>query len=647
MRILDARRRAKRFRNFHASLVLTFIAAAGSLRAQTTVGFDNSGNGTLSGAYFVRQVLAANIDPNTSAIGRAVSIAGIITFDGKGGYSFSGQIVDSTTGSTASPYSVSGNYAVQSNGLMQIQNPIDTMQIDYGGVAGIGPSAIVASATETNGTYNDVFVAIPVSTGTSSVTGSYQMGFIDFLQGNASQVRDGYFTLTATGSGAFSNTTVNGAMANQGSTPGTQSVSGITYSLTNGSGTLTFPTSGSPATALVSGPKTFAVSSDGNILVAGSASGFDLMVGVKALSGSASNSMFQGTYYNAALENDASGLANGTNFVDSFYGSTLALGQGNLISHLRLDYFDSLSYDDTLDGIYNFTSGGTYNDGDFLTTLGAGGQAALQVGLNNFYTLSINFEAKQYTGSAPFINPVEVWNAASFAPVTNSVAPGEYVSIFGTNFTSTAQSAQSFPFPTNLGNVQVMVNGVAAPLGYVSPTQINFVMPFATPIFSFAQFQVISGNTPSNMVTLYTAASAPGVFSLTNNGGSFAPGVGPAAVTHANGSLVTKSSPAVAGETLVLYVTGLGAVSPPVADGAAAPSNPLSYVVDTDIGVDIEDQNFNRYTSPSISFAGLAPGFAGLYQINFVVPSGVPTGLQWVNVGTSDAYTSEAKIYFP
>ncbi|HMD48862.1 MAG TPA: hypothetical protein VKG79_07180, partial [Bryobacteraceae bacterium] len=263
------------------------------------------------------------------------------------------------------------------------------------------------------------------------------------------------------------------------------------------------------------------------------------------------------------------------------------------------------------------------------------------------YTLSINFEAKQYTGSAPFINPVEVWNAASFAPVTNSVAPGEYVSIFGTNFTSTAQSAQSFPFPTNLGNVQVMVNGVAAPLGYVSPTQINFVMPFATPIFSFAQFQVISGNTPSNMVTLYTAASAPGVFSLTNNGGSFAPGVGPAAVTHANGSLVTKSSPAVAGETLVLYVTGLGAVSPPVADGAAAPSNPLSYVVDTDIGVDIEDQNFNRYTSPSISFAGLAPGFAGLYQINFVVPSGVPTGLQWVNVGTSDAYTSEAKIYFP
>lgn len=641
MTIQDPRHIAKPCRNFCATVVFA-IVAAGSLAAQN---FDNSGNSTLHGAYFVRQVLAANVDPNTSAIGRAVSISGTMTFDGNGNYSFSGQIVDTTAGSSATPYSVSGMYAVESNGLMQIQNPIDTTQIDYGGVGAIGPSAIVASATESNGTYNDIFVAIPVSTGVNSVQGTYQMSFIDFLQGNASQVRDGYFSLTSSGSGAFGSTTVNGAMANQGSTPGTQSISNVTYSLANGIGTLIFPAVPSPLSVLISGSKSFAVSTDGNILLAGSAGGFDLMVGFKALSGSASNGMFQGTYYNAALENDASGLSSGTNFIDSFYGSTLALGQGNLISHMRLDYFDSLSFDNTVDGVYNLASGGTYNDGNFLTTLGEGGQAALQVGLNTFYTLSINLQAKQYTGSAPFINPLDVWNAASFAPITNSVAPGEFVSIFGTNLANTAQTAQTFPLPTNFGGVQVMVNGTAAPIDYVSPTQINFVMPYGTPIFSFAQFQVISGTTPSNMVTLYTSASAPGVFSLTNNGGTFAPAVGPAAVTHANGSLVTQSSPAVAGETLVLYVGGLGAVSPAVADGAAAPSNPLSYVTDTNIGVDIEDQSFNRYSSPSISFAGLAPGFAGLYQINFVVPSGVPTGLQWVNVGTSDAYTSEAKIY--
>jgi uncharacterized protein (TIGR03437 family) len=623
--------------------VLAFAAVAA--HAQTAPVFDNSGNGTLKGTFFVRQILAANVDPNSSAIGRAVSLTGTMTFDGNGNYNFSGQITDTMAGTSATAYNVSGLYAAAANGLMQIQNPIDTTQIDYGGVGGIGPSAIIASATETNGLYNDVFVAIPISTGTNSVQGSYQMGFIDFLQGNASEVRDGYFGLAASGSGSFSNTTVSGAMANQSSTPTTQPMSGITYALSNGTGTLTFPTAGSPLTALVSGSKSFAVSSDGNILVAGSASGFDLFVGVKAPSGSASNSAYQGTYYSAALENDASGLANGANLLDSFYGSTLALGQGNLIMHQRLDYFDSLSYDNTIDDVYNLAADGTYSDANFRTMTGAAGQGVLQVGLNDFYTLAVSFQAKQYTGSAPFINPVEIWNAASFAPITNPVAPGEYVSIFGTNLSSTTKSAPSYPFLTNLGGVQVMVNGVAAPIGYVSATQINFVMPFATPVYSFAQFQVINGNAQSNLVTVYTSASAPGVFSLTNNGGDFAPAVGPAAVTHADASLVTQASPAVAGETLVLYVTGLGAVSPAVQDGSAAPSQPLSYAVDTSIGIDIEDQAFIRYPSPSITYAGLAPGYAGLYQINFVVPSGVPSGLQWVNVGTSAAYTSEAKIY--
>src|SRR5271154_889102 len=229
-------------RNLRSAAVLVFLVVAA--QAQTTPVFDNSGNGTLNGTYFVRQVLAANVDPNSSAIGRAVSLTGTMTFDGNGNYKFSGQITDTLAGTSAAPYTVSGLYAAAANGLMQIQNPIDTSQIDYGGVGGIGPSAINASATESNGLYNDVFVAIPISSGTNSVQGSYQMGFIDFLQGNASEVRDGYFSLSASGSGSFSNTSVSGAMANQSSTPTTQSVSGITYTLSNGTGTLTFPSAG-------------------------------------------------------------------------------------------------------------------------------------------------------------------------------------------------------------------------------------------------------------------------------------------------------------------------------------------------------------------------------------------------------------------
>jgi len=87
--------------------------------------FDSSGNGSLKGGYFVRQVVTAKLDPNTSAIGRALSLAGVMTFDGKGNYSFAGQMVDTQAGSTAKPYSISGLYSVASNGLAQIQNPID------------------------------------------------------------------------------------------------------------------------------------------------------------------------------------------------------------------------------------------------------------------------------------------------------------------------------------------------------------------------------------------------------------------------------------------------------------------------------------------------------------------------------------------
>src|SRR5258708_37370894 len=121
----------------------------------------------------------------------------------------------------------------------------------------------------------------------------------------------------------------------------------------------------------------------------------------------------------------------------------------------------------------------------------------------------------------------------------------------------------------------------------------------------------------------------------------------PAAVTHANGAMVTQSNPAKAGETLVVYVNGLGAVSPGVSDGAAAPTSPLSKVVDQNVLVEIQDQNGNFY-STTLVFAGLAPTFAGLYQINFPMPSGsnaVPSGQAWLNIGTTDSYTTEAKLF--
>jgi len=608
---------------------------------------DSSATGTVKGAYFVRQVLTLP-DLNTSAITRALSLIGTMTFDGAGNYSFTGQLMDSLSGS-AQAFSTTGGYLVGANGLAQFSNPIHNFlfpnnannDIEYGAVGALGPTAIVASSTENTNGYNDVFIAIPAGSGVTngSVQGTYRAGYIDFLQANASQVRDSYFSLTSNGSGSFGTVAATGSMANQGDTATNQSLSGVTYSIANatGSGTITFPTSPTPLSALISGQKTFYLSADGNILLGGAFNGFDLMVGIRALSGTAGNSTVQGTYYNAALENQCCASP----CIDSFYGSTNYTGTGPAVGHLRLTTFQFNAYDYTYDQLLNFGSDGTSTDSSFHYVVGANGQGVLGVGVGSFYSLTVYLKAISYPTTTVFLNPVGIVNAASFAPVTNSVAPGEYVALFGSGLAAATLVAPSLPAPTTLGGVQVTVNGTAAPLYFVSAGQINFIMPFATPTVGFATIQVSNNGTKSNPITVYTADSAPGVLTQTGDG------VGPAKVTHLDGSLVTAGNPAKAGETLVLYCIGLGAVSPPVADGAAAPSSPLSNVVDNNVIVELLDQNGNTY-STTLLFKGLTPGNVNLYQLNFTMPSGAnaaPSGQLWVNIGTTVAYTSEAKIF--
>ena len=380
------------------------------------------------------------------------------------------------------------------------------------------------------------------------------------------------------------------------------------------------------------------MSTDGSLLIGGSPSGFDLVVATKAATGAVSNSTFSGTYYSAALENDASGSTGTTNSIDSYYGSVLGLGEGDGVTHQRLVYFDSSSaFDSTISVPETFNGGAVYNDGSFQNMLGVNGQALLQVGTTTFYSLRINLQAKSTTASGVFINPLGVLNAASYAPITNSAAPGEFVSIFGSGLASGVFTPSSLPLPTKLGGVQVMVNGRLAPLSYVGPTQINILVPYATSE-QFVTFQVINNGIGSNQVTLYQNLSAPGVFTGAPSG------VGMAAVLHANYAPVTQSSPAKVGETVLLYLTGLGSVTPALNDGTAAPSNPLSNV-DESIGVDLYDQNGNDVNASSLPFSGLAPGFAGLYQINFTIPPGLASGPTFLGVGTQDAYTSEGVLY--
>ncbi len=201
-------------------------------------------------------------------------------------------------------------------------------------------------------------------------------------------------------------------------------------------------------------------------------------------------------------------------------------------------------------------------------------------------------------GLATNAAPVAV-NAASYVP---NVAPGSIVSIFGTNLTSTTAQANSYPLPVTLAGVTVDVGGKQAPLYYAGPTQINFQVPVDIP----ANLQTLTVNTPAGPVsagTLGVQATAPGVFLVANQSGS-----GNASAT-----------PAASGSTVIAYVTGIGPVDNPVPTGAAAPTATLSRAT-APVTVTV-----NGITA-TVSFAGLAPGFAGLGQLNIVVPSALTPG---------------------
>jgi uncharacterized protein (TIGR03437 family) len=171
--------------------------------------------------------------------------------------------------------------------------------------------------------------------------------------------------------------------------------------------------------------------------------------------------------------------------------------------------------------------------------------------------------------------------------------------------------------------VQVTVNGVLAPISSVSSGQINAWVPYSTPSDgSLLNIQVISNGTPSNVVYEYSGQTSPGVF----------------AVTHANGTLVTTSSPATVGETLVAYACGLGATNPAVVAGTVSPANPLANPV----AIYLDDSN-GGITQAAIAYQGLAPEEpAGVYQLNFMVPAGMTLNATGVTMSQLDILASSA-----
>ena len=217
--------------------------------------------------------------------------------------------------------------------------------------------------------------------------------------------------------------------------------------------------------------------------------------------------------------------------------------------------------------------------------------------------------------ATPAINAGGTVNAASFAP--GPVAPGSLATMFGVNLGLSAAASSSLPLPLQLGIVTGRLGTFALPLVFVSPGQVNFQVPWELGNAGSAALTISVGGISSAPQTVSLASAAPGIFT---SGGT--QGV----ILIANSSFLAgpagefpSARPAQRGETISIFATGLGAVTNRPGSGAAAPADPLAMTLNLPVvtigGADAE-----------VTFSGLAPGFAGLYQVNVKVPATTPSG---------------------
>jgi uncharacterized protein (TIGR03437 family) len=260
----------------------------------------------------------------------------------------------------------------------------------------------------------------------------------------------------------------------------------------------------------------------------------------------------------------------------------------------------SLSY--LRDGIYT----GTWRPGKAGATV----TVTLRASLGSLPSVEILRQGKvDEGGKTAAVYPGGVVHAASFAPAA-PLAPGSIISVFGANLAPSPAGASTLPLPKTLAGASLQVGGYEAPLFYSSSGQVNAQLPFEVAAATRPQLIVKGADFVTVPETITVAAARPGIFTTNQQG------TGQGMIMDVANRLVDSTNPAKAGDVVVVYCTGLGATNPAVRSGEAAPASPLAKVV-TPVTVTIGGQ------PAVVQFAGLTPGFVGLYQVNAQIPAGV------------------------
>ncbi|MDP8979333.1 MAG: hypothetical protein M3O35_01940 [Acidobacteriota bacterium] len=238
-------------------------------------------------------------------------------------------------------------------------------------------------------------------------------------------------------------------------------------------------------------------------------------------------------------------------------------------------------------------------------------------------TITVNAQTNAASGTATLntsvtanTNTPAIGGVGSAASGATTIAPGEFIAIYGSNMASATTVTQSVPFPPSLGDTQVIIGGRVLPLYFTSTGQIDAIVPYDLPQNSVQQIIVQSGAAYSQPEVVTVSAAHAGVFTQNQSG------TGPGAILGQKPggvpALNTPANPASAGDALLIFCTGLGTVSPSVPAGSAAPF--ALFSTDNQVTATVGGQ------TAQVLFAGLAPGYVGLYQVNLIVPAGITPG---------------------
>ncbi|HWF09522.1 MAG TPA: protease pro-enzyme activation domain-containing protein [Bryobacteraceae bacterium] len=203
-------------------------------------------------------------------------------------------------------------------------------------------------------------------------------------------------------------------------------------------------------------------------------------------------------------------------------------------------------------------------------------------------------------------------------------SPGMVLTVFGAALSPSIESASAVPLPVSMSGVEATINDEAAPLYYVSPTQLNIQIPYETPVNSTATLKINNSGVVTTQ-TFTVVAATPGIF------------------TDQNRTIVPSSSAAM-NSVATMFITGAGAVTPAIATGAAPASTTPLASLPAPAPVTVSVGGKAASTICEYCFVGIPWGLAGVAQINFQIPAGLAVGPQPVVVTVGGVQSTAANI---